>query len=60
MCLGFHLGLLGLLGLLGFDPGSQSWLPSLPAEFHLGFHLGFLRFRLSSTWDSISDPLVSS
>ena len=58
----------GLLGLLGFDLGSQSCIPSLPllpllpSEFHLGFHLGllrFLRFRLSSTWDSILDPLVS-
>ncbi len=36
MCLAFALGLLGLLELLGFDLGSQSWLPSLPSEFHLG------------------------
>ena len=54
MFLGFPRG---LLELLGFDLGSQSWLPSLPAESHLGFHLGFhlgsLCFRLSSTWDSI-------
>ena len=28
---------LGLLGLLGFDLGSQSWIPLLPAEFHLSF-----------------------
>ena len=51
------------LGLLGFDRGSQSWIPSLPAEllmgFHLGFHLGSLCFRLSSIWDSILDSLVS-
>ncbi len=59
MFLAFALGLLGLLGLLGFDLGSQSLLPLLPSELHLGIHLGFLRFRLSSTWDSILDPLVS-
>lgn len=34
MCLGFPRG------LLGFDFGSQSLLPLLPSEFHLGF-LGF-------------------
>lgn len=45
MCLGFHLG---LLGLLGFDLGSQSWIPWLPAEFHLGFHLGVLGFDLGA------------
>lgn len=51
MCLGFPLGLLGLLGFdLGipdFDLGSQSWItwiPLLPAELHLGFHLGSLCF----------------
>lgn len=60
MCLGFPRGLLGLLGLLGFDLGRQSWLPSLPSELHLGLHLGFLCFRLSSIWDSISDPFASS
>lgn len=59
MCLGFPRG------LLGFDLGSQSWIPSLPSlplipsEFHLGFHLGFLCFRLSSIWDSILDPFAS-
>ena len=50
MCLGFPRG---SLGLLGFDLWSQSWItwiPLLPAEFHLGF-LRFLRFRLSSIWD---------
>lgn len=53
------------LGLLGFDRGSQSWIPWIPwfpAEFHLGFHLGFLRFhrfRLSSIWDPILGFLVS-
>lgn len=50
------------LGSLGFDLGSQSWiplLPLLPSELHLGFNLCILRFRLSSTWDSILDPLVS-
>ena len=56
MCLAFPRGLLGLLGLLGFDLGSQSWIPSLPlipSEFHLGFHLGFLGFQLSSILDSL-------
>ena len=58
MCLGFPRGLLGFdLGIPGFDLGSQSWLPSLPSElllgFHLGFHLGSLCFRLSSIWDSL-------
>ena len=53
MCLGFPRG------LLGFDLGSQSWIPLLPAEFHLGFHLESLCFRLGSIWDSISDLLVS-
>lgn len=59
MCLAFPLG---LLGLLGFDLGSQSWIPSLPlipSELLLGFHLGSLCFRLSSSWDSISDPFAS-
>lgn len=55
MCLGFARG---LVGLLGFDLGSQSWHPLLPSELHLGF-LRFLSFLLSSTWDSILDPLVS-
>ena len=56
---------LGLLGLLGFDIGSQSWLPllpSLPSEFQLRFHLGFLCFfcfHLSSILDYISDPSAS-
>lgn len=53
MCLAFPRGLLGLLGLLGFDFGSQSLLPLLPVEFHLGFHLGFLGFQLSSILDSL-------
>ena len=46
MCVAFPRGLLGLLGLLGFDLGSQSCIPWLPAEFHLGFHLGSLGFDL--------------
>ena len=61
MCLGFALGLFGLFGLfglLGFDIGSQSWLPSLPAEFHLGL-LGSLCFQLSSIWDSILASFAS-
>lgn len=61
MCLAFPRG------LLGFDFGSQSWLPSLPlipsgipswhhllpSKLHLGFHLGFLGFQLSSILDSL-------
>lgn len=43
MCLAFPRG---LLGLLGFDLGSQSWIPLLPSELHLGFHLGSLGFDL--------------
>lgn len=42
MCLRFPRG------LVGFDFGSQSWLPSLPSEFHPGFHLESLCFHLSS------------
>ena len=61
MCLAFPLG------LLGFDFGSQSWIPLLPSELHLGFHLGShlgfhlgsLCFRLSSIWDSISASFAS-
>ena len=47
MCLGFARG---LFGLLGFDLESQSWLPLLPSELHLGFHLGSLGFQLGSSW----------
>ena len=52
---GFFMFLAFPRGLVGFDLGSQSWLPSLPSEFQLRFHLGFLgflrflRFRLSSS-----------
>ena len=49
--------------LLGFDRGSQSWIPLLPSELHLGSYLGSLgfqlSFQLSSIWDSILGPLVS-
>ena len=47
MCMGFARG---LFGLLGFDLESQSWLPLLPSELHLGFHLGSLGFQLGSSW----------
>ncbi len=33
-------------GFLGFDFGSQSLLPLLPSELHLGFHLESLGFDL--------------
>ena len=61
MCVGFPRGLLGLLWLLGFDLGSQSCIPSLPllpSEFHLGFHLESLCFRLGSIWAPSGIPLL--
>ena len=56
---GFFMFLAFPRGLLGFELGSQSWIPLLPSELHLGFHLESLCFQLSSIWDSIFASFAS-